>query len=458
MSSPVILVYGSHELEISEELVGATAQILGTTNAEDGLFSFDCADFLKVDSASLKARVQDFSNAVESVSFFSSEKVIVLKNLQALPKKKSPLEKIEKELLSLHLVKILWQGEERWFDKDSLSQPPHGHNHITAKHLVEHIEAQEDKNFYIQVNGVWKTRKIWIAQGEVASELSVDEFLTSKLKSKVVFSRSPGAAEVNEGNTHQFLKRLIGYLEDPVQGVTFLLGALVKKPEELPKAIWEAIQKQGTLVKKTVSYDDFQPHSWVLNRSRKKGLNLSPESVGLLIEIVGSDLTNLDHELEKLFLKYGQGASPSPDDLINSVSHSKRFSVFLVGQYLANRDLKNALELIRTLLGEKKNETLPLLGLIGFYFRRLIKIRWLLDAGLSENQVGQRLGQKHWQIKDSLAQVRRFGALELENIMIELADRDLQLKTSAGDPLRLMEDLAYLVCRGHLSRVSSTVQ
>jgi len=458
MDSQIILIYGSHELEISEEIDGLTHKLLGKENRDDGLFVFDCDDFLKVDATSLKTRLQDFSNAVESVSFFATQKAIVIKNLQSLPKKKSPIEKIEKELAALHLVKIPWKGEEHWFDKDSLSEPPHDRHHITAKHLIEQIEPTGDKSFFCQINRTWKERKLWIAQGDEAREVSVEDFLQGKLKSKVVFEAPKGEVEVVEGNTHQFLKRLLGYLEDPTEGVSFVLGALIKKPEELPKPLLAAIQQQGQMVKKTVSYDNFLPHSWVLGRARKKGLNLTQEAAGLLIEIVGSDLTNLDHELEKLFLKYGEGASPGADDLISTVSHSKRFSVFLVGQYLAERDLKNALELIRSLLGEKKNESLPLLGLIGFYFRRLLKIRWLVDAGLNDNQVGQRLSQKYWQIKDSLAQVRGFQAIELEYILIELANKDLQLKTSGGDPLRAMEDLAYLVCRGHLKKAQWVVK
>ena len=451
MGSQITLFYGNIELEIDEELQAATDANLPAEQKDDGLFIFDCVDFIKGDQQSLKQRLQDFHNAVETVSFFASEKTIQIKNLQKLPKKKSPLEKIENELAAVHLFKLPWDGEQAWFDKDSLTQPPHGHNHITAKQLIDSIEPLENKTYFLQVSRAWQSRQVWISQGDNATAMSVAEFLDSKVKSKLTFVRPEVVQCVDEGSSHHFVKALVSYLQDPPVGVHFLLAALVKKETELPKDLVAAVRSQGQIRKKTVAYDDFLPVSWVISRASKKRLVFTEETAGLLIEIVGSDLTNLDHELEKLSIRYGPQSRPSAEQLIETVSHSKTFSVFLVGQYLANRDLKNALESIRTLLGEKSDGAVALMGLIGFYFRRLLKLRWLLDAGMNERQIGERLSQKSWQLRDPLAQVRKFSHIELENIIIALSDRDLSVKYAGKESRRQVEDLAFLICRGHLS-------
>lgn len=447
----ITLLYGNQDLELQEEAQKLLAQALSPEQMDEGLFRYDCSDFIKADQASLKARLQDFRNAVEQVSFFAQHKVIWVRHLEKLPKKKSPLEKIEKELAQIHLFKLPLAEGHGWFDSASLTERPQGHHHMTAKQLLAGIQAIEGGRYYLEIDHPFKEKNLYLAQGDQAEAVPVAQFLEQRLKSKVTFEAPQAFASEDSGHPQGFVRALSEYLDDPPDGVDFILSAHVKKETELPKDLLKAIKKSGQLKRLTVAYDDFKPVGWILTRAREKRLTLDAGLAELLIEIAGSQLTNLDHELEKLALALGPDAKPSPDELVHHVGHSKRFSIFLVGQFLAQRDLKNALESIESLLGESHSEAVPLFGLIASQFRRLLKVRWLLDAGLSEKPIAERLKINPWILKQLITQAKGFGHRELENILIEMSNRDLALKYAGREGMRVLEDLAFWICRGHLA-------
>ncbi|OGH01962.1 MAG: DNA polymerase III subunit delta [Candidatus Lambdaproteobacteria bacterium RIFOXYD1_FULL_56_27] len=451
MNSPMILFFGNQDLEIEEKVKLAVRTFLAGKPAEDRLFAFDCSDFLKADQQTAKTRLQEFRNAVETVSFFQSDKLILVKHLEKLPKKKSPLEKIEKELAAVHLFKLPWEGQNAWFDADSLTQRPQGHNHSTAKQLLANLAPLEDGRVYLEIARPWADKLIWLQQGQGAESMPVPLFLEKKLKTKVTFEPPTVPLAPEEGSPHGFLRALCDFLADPPEGVSFLLCANLKKEEELPKELLKVIQAKGKIQKLTVAYDDFRPLNWVIGRAREKRLVFTEATADRLIEITGADFAALDQELEKLAVRLGPEAQPTAADLSHNAGHSKKFSVFLVGNFLADRDLKNALEAMESLLEESSDEAVPLLGLITYQFRKLLKVRLLMEAGLSERAIGERLGYKPWQLKDLIPQAGRFSVLELENLMIELSERDLWVKYAGKEAKRLLADLAFLVCRGRLA-------
>ncbi|MDT8445525.1 MAG: DNA polymerase III subunit delta [bacterium] len=447
----ITLLFGNQDLELEEEGLKAVASALAESEREEGLFRYDCSDFIKADQRSLTNRIQDFRNAVETVSFFSVKKMVWIKHLEKLPKRRSPLEKIDQELAAIHLFKMPLKEGQGWFEGASLAERPQGHHHMTAKQLLDSIFPIESGKFYLELSPGFKGKNIWLAQGDSAEPIAVEEFLSQRLKSKVVFEAPESLVCEELGDSQGFVKVLLAYLEDPPEGVDFLLSAHIKKEDELPKALLKAIKTSGKVKKLTVSYDDFKPVGWVVGRARDKGLQLDAGTAELLIEIAGAELTNLDHELEKLVLALGRDARPTPQDLIEKVGHSKRFSIFLVGQFLAQRDLKNAVESIESLLSESHAEAVPLFGLIASQFRRLLKVRWLLDADLHEKAIAERLKINPWILKQMIGQARGFDHQELENILIEMSNRDLALKYAGREAMRHLEDLAFWICRGHLA-------
>ena len=443
-----LLLFGNQPLELEERAQALIKEALKTKEEKEALFIFDCRDFLKTDQQGFQVALQDLRNAAEMVSFFSENKVLWIRHLETLPKKKSPIEKINKELNEIHLFKLPVIGGEGWFDADSLSSRPHGHNHITAKQLVLEILPLEQGGFYFELALPWVGGWIHRQHGQEAEAVGVQLFLEQKLKSKITFDR-PSLEEINEDpGSSGLVKTLTEYVLDPPDGLRLILTADIKKETELPKDLVAALQKNGKIQKLTVAYDDFSPVTWVQSRAREKRLSFSKEAAMQLIEIAGSDFTTLDHELEKLVVLLGPGAQPSPLEVAEKTGHSKKYSVFLVAEFLSKRELNHALEAIEQLLGDKKTEAPQLLGLIAFGFRKLIKVKWLLEEGLSAKQIGERLKMPEWQLRPLISQAENFGRSELENILIELSEQDLATKYAGKEAGTILENLAFSICRG----------
>ena len=121
-------------------------------------------------------------------------------------------------------------------------------------------------------------------------------------------------------------KSIINLIEKPPEYLWLLLISKATREADFSKKLYQLLsQKCG--IKKFVSYDDTKPINWILDRSKIKGLPLSKGIAQLFLDIVGNDLFELDHELEKMSILFSD--QKINEELIkkNLYGH-KNFTIF----------------------------------------------------------------------------------------------------------------------------------
>ena len=382
------IIWGNQQFDLDSKLAREKRAILGEAPLDDAHYTFDISEVVKLDKASALVKIQELQQIAETVSFFSPEVLIILKGLEKIPKAKSLTESIEKELASLNLVKAELDGAEAWLDQDSLKSPWSSHQHIRANQLVETIYPQGKSRFLLKLKTPWVGRRIHQQKEKEFESISVEDFLTRRLKAKVTFEALEGMILEEKVNQSGLVKYLLELITDPPAGVSILGTAFVKKLAELPNA--KEIAKNGRSIKGEIAYDDYKPTGWVVQRAKAIGLQIYANEAALLVEVAGNDLGVLNQELQKLQLH--AGSEPVTTQMIYQwVSRSVHFGLFLVAEQLAKRNMEQSLKSLEQILKERKNEAGGMFNLIALQFRKLVKTSWMMEAGLPVKEIASRL-------------------------------------------------------------------
>ncbi|MCP4754587.1 MAG: DNA polymerase III subunit delta [Proteobacteria bacterium] len=444
----IYFIFGNQSLEIEETTKELIHKLLPEADRENSVFHYDVGDFVSAEQSKTKKLLGDFQSTCETVSFFSPKIVVHLQNLQKIATRKSPTESIKKSLQEINLVKIPIENDTVWFDGDTLSERLDTHHHITGEQIVQQIVHYGKKSFYLELDPAWRNRMIYRQKGKNQEVIEIGEYLESRLKAKISFAPLEEGMPSNDTNTGTLLPVLKAYLENPPEQVEFIYTAHIRNTRELNKEIYGLLNKHAKEIRTTVAYDDFRPHSWVIERARKRNLVLDQTTADLLIEIAGTEFSVLDMELRKLEILLPPDTQITPEYLLKSTSHSKRFNIFRVANFLVQRDLKNTLECLELILKDHPSDSVNVFGLIAAQFRRLLKISWMQETGIAEKTIVERLKINQWVAKQAIKHSRSFTVRELENIVVHLAKSDLQIKYYAKDALAILENICFLVCQG----------
>jgi DNA polymerase-3 subunit delta len=100
----------------------------------------------------------------------------------------------------------------------------------------------------------------------------------------------------------RLFEALENIIKNPPESLWFVFTSPAMREQDFSKPLYRSIKQGGGRIQKFVAYDNSTPYNWVIQRGEQKGLPLTADVARLLINIVGNDLTDLDHELEKLSL------------------------------------------------------------------------------------------------------------------------------------------------------------
>ncbi len=448
-------IYGNQPFEIEEEVEKLINKLLPVDNRKEAVFTFDIEDFFSKDQNQNRNSISDFKSTCETVSFFSPVILVHLKNLQSLVVKKKGKEPLSKELERINLVQCEVAGNSEWVDSDTLIAPPQTHYRINGKQIVQSIYAEPGNAYRVVLDESWRNRVVFQQQGSGFQDLSVKGFLSQKLNCDLEFVEASDGTMSNTGTTDDFFTLLSEYLTSPPPQVELVITADIKNTREINQKIYSLVKTKANQIKKTVAYDDFRPVTWVMERARKKQLVLDRIAADLMIEIAGSDYGNLDMELDKLAMFLPDEQKVLPEVLMQSVSQSKNFTVFRITDSLLKKDLKAALECLKTLLNTHSAESISIFALIAAQFRKALKISWMSSQGLPEKIIIDNLGMNQWIGKQLIKQVQNFTTKELENLVIYISKCDVQLKYSSKGASTLLENICFLICQNEFRKSKS---
>jgi DNA polymerase-3 subunit delta len=185
--------------------------------------------------------------------------------------------------------------------------------------------------------------------------------------------------------------------------------------------------------------------SWIRQRVKGEGGDITPEAVNLLAELIGGDLWAMDGEIQKLLL-YGQERPINEDDVRQLVSCIQEANIFALVDAVAEGHTELAERILHRLYDEGV-APIYILVMITRQFR-LIALARDLGKGLSRQQIQSSLGLKSgYALDKTLSQAKLYDFEGVKRAYDKLLETDLAIKTGRySDKLALELLVAELAC------------
>jgi DNA polymerase-3 subunit delta len=194
----------------------------------------------------------------------------------------------------------------------------------------------------------------------------------------------------------------------------------------------------------------FRLPAWCIHRSQAEyGKQLAAPAAGMLVDLVGPDLGQLDQELQKLVIYVGTRSSIEPKDVDRLVGRSHTENIWKILDAIGAGQLAQALKLLDRLL-DQAEEPLRILGAFSVHLRRLAQVARLNQQGLSLPAAIQQAGVQPYQARGIEQQLRHLGRRRAGHLYDWLLETNRGLKGSS--PLSARTLLERLVVRLARSR------
>lgn len=273
--------------------------------------------------------------------------------------------------------------------------------------------------------------------GHVLEEADTIPFFSER---KLVIARNASflkAAERGKEKINHDLKALENWLENPPATCVTVFVAPYEKLDERKKIV-KLMKKHVVLIEAKA----LQPHdleSWLAHEAKAHGKSLSRPAAQRLIELAGTNLTLLASEIEKMSLYLGAEEEEVTGDLIEQMTaRTLEQDAFKMLQAYLDGDVATALSVYYDLLRQKE-EPVALAALLASQIRFMVHVYYLQKKGYHAQQISKQLKAHPYRVKLLVEKRRQISEARLLEVLGDLADIDLQLKTVSGNRERVLE-------------------
>lgn len=241
-------------------------------------------------------------------------------------------------------------------------------------------------------------------------------------------------------------KALIDYIKNPLETTCLVLESVQRKKTD---ALQNACRDYGV---KTVFYNmaKAQIAGWSKKYTSEKKFTITEDAVKMLMDLVGTDLSVLAAELDKIFI-YLAGAAQkkiTSETVLDSVGFSKEENPFEIANHLLNKDTKNAIECIEKLL-TAGGEPMFLLSIITNTLTKILKVKRMLRNGLSSEEIFYKAALNKFYERDFISKASGFKS---ENSISKSIEKSLEIESvfkssPSVDMKSALKALILLTCK-----------
>ena len=185
---------------------------------------------------------------------------------------------------------------------------------------------------------------------------------------------------VKEAQMLKGIEDIAVYCNEPLDS-TVLVLLLHKASLDKRKALYKSVQKIGVVLD-SPALRDYEIPGWITRYYADRGLQIEPAAASLLAESVGTELSTIVVETDKLLKNLPEGVrSVSVADIERNVGISRQFSIFELTKELSFRNAQRALT-IAAHIGDTAKFAMPqAVSALYMHFNRILRYGALLARG-----------------------------------------------------------------------------
>jgi DNA polymerase III subunit delta len=236
------------------------------------------------------------------------------------------------------------------------------------------------------------------------------------------------------------------YLNGPSQTTILVFAYKYGSPDKRKKWVQD-ISKIG-VVFESEKLRDYEMGAWINAYSRSKNITVDVKAIQMLTEFLGTDLSKVANEMDKLLLTKPANTSViTPEQVEKNIGISKDFNVFELQDALIERNILKANRIIRYFADNKKNNPLVMvLPQLFSLFSNLMIFHYLKDR--SQMAVASELKINPFFVKKYEMAAKNYGAWKTMNIISWIRETDARSKgvdSNGVEDGELMKELIFKI-------------
>ncbi len=296
---------------------------------------------------------------------------------------------------------------------------------------------------YIEKNVLTEEERGFNQMVMYGKEVTIDE-IVSNAKRYPMMAEKQVIIVKEAQHLSRTIENLLSYADSP-QPSTVLVFCYKYGKLDKRKKIYKSIQKTGVLFESKKLYDN-QVSDWIRMVLQGKGYSISPKAAILLVEYLGTDLSKINNELEKLQLVIPKDVEISPAAIEEHIGISKDFNNFELKKAIGERDILKATRIIHYFAqNPKDNPFVVTVTLLHNFFSQLLQYHGMSDH--SSKNVASTLGINPYFVKEYQTAARNYPMKKVSQVISYLREMDLKGKGVGGASLSQADLLKELLVK-----------
>lgn len=221
------------------------------------------------------------------------------------------------------------------------------------------------------------------------------------------------------------IEKLADYASNP-QPTTVLVVNYKYKKIDKRKALYKAIKKVGVVYESKTLYEN-QVGDWIRRVLSPKKYSISPKAAQMLVEFLGTDLSKINNELEKLQIILPKGTQISPEHIEENIGISKDFNNFELRKAVGEKNTVKAYRIINYFAeNPKDNPMVVTVSLLFNFFSQLLHFHGLKDK--SPRSVASALKVNPYFVNEYINAARHYPMRRVSAVISVLREFDVKSK------------------------------
>lgn len=241
------------------------------------------------------------------------------------------------------------------------------------------------------------------------------------------------------------IEKLESYAANPLES-TVLVICYKYKTIDKRKALAKNIIKNGELFVSEKLYEN-KVADWIKRELSNKHYHIDPKAATMLVEFLGTDLSKINNELEKLKIILPSGSKITPEIIEKNIGISKDFNNFELKKALGEKNVFKANQIINYFAqNPKSNPMVVTFGILNGFFTQLLIYHGLQDK--NQQVVAKVLKINPYFVSEYQVAARNYPMRKVSECIALLRDADLKSKGVGANSLSesdILKELIYKI-------------
>lgn len=235
----------------------------------------------------------------------------------------------------------------------------------------------------------------------------------------------------NRGKSDDNIDLLVQYLANPNPN-TIIIFINPNATVDTTKKITKLIKEKGILKELNTS----NPVDMI--KDICTDYKIDRESINLLINRVGNNMSIVENELRKLMLYKIDDKTITKEDIINLTSVNIDTDIFKFIDHIIQKEKDMAMKIYAEMI-KQGEEPIKIIVLLASKFRLMYQATELTRSGYSQQDIANTLSVHIYPVKLAIQAGLKYNSKLLLKYLDKLADLDISIKTGKTDPVLGLE-------------------